>query len=293
MIDEFRRHRFTSMAVSIECLVVADRDPKNAFAAVEAEFARLDRCFSRFCPTSRLSRLNATGVSRCDDDLVEVVELALAARERTSGRFDPTVHDALVSAGYDRTFAEVPVEAEVAMPPTRPAGGAVAVDRETRTVRLGAGVRLDLGGIVKGWAAERVCELLRAYGPCLVNAAGDIAVRGVPPDGVWPVAVDTPAGEIVLGVSSGGIATSGRDRRRWSRNGRELHHLIDPLTGAPSTSDLVTVTAAGATAVEAEVEAKALFLAGADAAAAEADRRGIPCVLVAEDGRVLRRGGLE
>ena len=72
----------------------------------------------------------------------------------------------------------------------------------------------------------------------------------------------------------------------------EFHHLIDPFTGLPSTSDLVHVTAVGSTAVEAEVSAKSLFLAGTAAAIVEADALGIPAVLVTEDGRSILAGGL-
>ena len=90
----------------------------------------------------------------------------------------------------------------------------------------------------------------------------------------------------------GALATSGRDRRRWRRGGRELHHLIDPRSGAPADGDLLRATVVARDAVCAEVWAKALFLAGRAAAAAEADDRGLPAVLVAADGRTELAGGL-
>ena len=290
---ELRGHEFRAMGVGIECLAAGPEPPVERFAAVEEEFARLEQVFSRFRPGSELSRLNEAGAAVCGADLLAVLELALAARERTQGRFDPTVHDALVAAGYDRTFAELPPDA--AGPPARSVrcGGTVEVDRDRRVVRLGAGVRLDLGGIVKGYAAERACDLLHAGGrPCLVNAAGDVAVRGVPEAGFWAVGAETPEGGVTLGLTSGGLATSGRDLRRWRRNGEERHHLIDPETGRPSGSDLLRVTAVGGDAVEAEVLAKALFLAGEEAAVAEAGRLRVPCLLVTADGRAVRAGGL-
>jgi thiamine biosynthesis lipoprotein len=145
-------------------------------------------------------------------------------------------------------------------------------------------VQIDLGGIGKGYAAERAAELLALAGPCLVNAGGDIAIRG----GSWPVGVE----HITLQLDSGGLATSGRDRRRWQRGGRELHHLIDPATGEPSETDLLRVTVVAGDAVDAEVAAKSLFLAGSKRAAAEANAAGMPAVLVTEDGRTLLAGGL-
>jgi FAD:protein FMN transferase len=107
------------------------------------------------------------------------------------------------------------------------------------------------------------------------------------------VSVETAAEPLTLELcGSSALATSGRDLRRWRRAGRELHHLIDPATGLPSESDLLRATAIAHDAVDAEIAAKALFLAGADAAREEADRLGIPALLVTQDGRTILAGGL-
>ncbi len=112
-----------------------------------------------------------------------MVELALAAWERTGGRFDPCVHDALVAAGYDRTFAKVAPEAGGTFQAAADCGGEVRVDG--RRVELEDGAKLDLGGIGEGYAAERAADILAAAGPCLVDAGGDIAVCG---GHAWPSA---------------------------------------------------------------------------------------------------------
>lgn len=275
--------RFRAMGTDVEFLVDAD-DASEALEAAEAEFHRLEALLSRFRPDSELSRLNSEGALEPGPDLLEVVELALLARVRTGGRFDPTVHDALVAAGYDRSFELVPADGPTAG--AAPCGGGVLVDG--RRIELEPGVRLDLGGIGKGFAVERAAVALAAAGPCLVNAGGDLAVRG----GSWPVGLETADGQITLQLERGAIATSGRDRRRWRRNGHEQHHLIDPRTGAPAESDLLRATVVASDAVEAEVWAKALFLAGEASAAAEADELGLPAVLVTADGRTRLARGL-
>ena len=155
-------------------------------------------------------------------------------------------------------------------------------------IELEPGVKLDLGGIGKGYAAEQAATVLAAAGPCLVNAGGDVAIRA----GAWPVGVQTSTGTLTLELSTGALATSGRDRRRWLRDGRELHHLIDPATGTSAEGDLLRVTVVGKDAVDAEVWAKALFLVGADAAEAEANALRLPCILVSTDGRTTTAGGL-
>lgn len=214
------RRTFRAMGTEIELLVDAD-GAAGALEAAEGEFHRLESLLSRFRDDSELSRLNRAGSLTAGPDLCRVVELALAARERTGGRFDPTVHNALVAAGYDRTFEDIAPDSHVrCQAPDVSLGDARVVDR-----------RIELSG--------------------------------------------------------GGLATSGRDRRRWRRDGRELHHLIDPRTGAPAETDLLRVTAIAPDAIEAEVAAKSLFLAGSDRAAREADAAGVaaaPVRPLGEDG---------
>jgi len=155
-------------------------------------------------------------------------------------------------------------------------------------IELDDGVRLDFGGIGKGYAADRAAEVLAIAGPCLVNAGGDIAVRG----GAWPIAVQTATGSLTVELTSGALATSCCDRRRWQRGGRELHHLIDPATGTSAGGDLVRATVVASDAVVAEVWAKALFLAGEEAGAAEADLLRLPSVFVSTGGTTRLAGGL-
>jgi len=275
------RRVFRAMGTEIELLVHAE-GADAALDAAEQEFHRLESLLSRFRPDSELSRLNRDGAVDASHDLLRVVALSLDGRERTGGRFDPTVHDALVAAGYDRTFDEVAsvARSDTWSPPS--AGGEVTLDGAR--IELEPGVHLDLGGIGKGYAAERAAELLATAGPCLVNAGGDIAVR----DGSWPVGVDA----LTLELSNCGLATSGRDRRHWRRGDRELHHLIDPKTGEPADSDVLRVTVVASDAVEAEIAAKALFLSGAERARTEADAAGMPAVIVTADGRTLLAGGI-
>jgi thiamine biosynthesis lipoprotein len=244
-----KRRTFRAMGTDIELLVDAE-EAERPLRAAEEEIRRLEALMTRFDERSELSRLNRERAIDASPDLARVVELALDARERTRGLFDPTVHDALVGIGYDRTFEEIDQVSSPADP--APAGGGVHV--EGMHIELDPGVRLDLGGIGKGYAAERAAEILAIAGPCLVNAGGDIAVR----DGGWRVGVE----DVTLELSRGGLATSGRDRRRWRRGSTEQHHVIDPRTGAPAQTELLRVTVVASDAVEAEVQATSVFLGG-------------------------------
>ncbi|MGZ8693668.1 MAG: FAD:protein FMN transferase [Gaiellaceae bacterium] len=278
-----QQRTFRAMGTEIDLFVDAPNGDA-ALTAAEGEFHRLESLFSRFRDDSELSRLNRDGAIDASPDLAEVVALALRAREQTGGRFDPTIHEAIVAAGYDRSFELLSPDGNEGRKAR--CGGGVRVDGDR--IELEPGVKLDLGGIGKGYAAEQAATVLAAAGPCLVNAGGDVAIRA----GAWPVGVQTSTGTLTLELSTGALATSGRDRRRWLRDGRELHHLIDPATGTSAEGDLLRVTVVGKDAVDAEVWAKALFLVGADAAEAEANALGLPCILVSTDGRTTTAGGL-
>jgi thiamine biosynthesis lipoprotein len=286
------QHSFWAMGTTVECLLESEAEAAPAFETVETEFERLEAILSRFRLDSELSQLNRAGRLEVGPDLLAVTQLALEARERSGGRFDPTIHDALVAAGYDRSFEFLAREGPAGSEEAPRCHGDVTIDKPAGTIELEDRVRLDFGGIGKGYAVDRACALLSAWGPCLVNAGGDLAVRGRPRTGCWPIGVETPDGTISLALEDGALATSGRDRRRWRRGGTERHHLIDPTTGKASDSDLLRVSVAAPSAVEAEVLAKSLFLAGEQDAAFEAAKLGLAAVLVTEDGRTVMAGVL-
>jgi thiamine biosynthesis lipoprotein len=256
----------------------------HALASAEAELHRLERLLSRFDPGSELSRLNERGTMVVGRELLELVELALAARERTGGSFDPTVHDALVAAGYDRTFAQLPGRSSA--PPLAPArcAGDVRVHRESCTIELERGIRIDLGGIAKGYAADRASTILAEVGPCLIDAGGDIATFGRPDAtssaSSWTIALEDPSGDpdpiATCELPEGwAIATSStRIGRRIDASGRVAHHLLDPRTGEPGGGSLVAVTVACPDPAWAEVWTKELFLEGPRGIGALARARG-------------------
>lgn len=269
--------------------------------ALEAREAR----WSRFRPTSELCRVNdAAGapvvVSR---DTFELIARAVAAWRETGGRYDPTVLTALEAAGYDRDFDRVARNGpRVAREqPEVPGCDGVELDDLVSAVRLPRGVALDLGGIGKGSAADAVsAELLDAGVPrvrgVLVNLGGDLRARGDAPEPRgWVVDVDDPlqTGRTgMLAFREGAVATSTRLRRMWVRDGRSLHHLIDPRTGEPAESGLASVTVVAGAAWRAEVLAKAAFVAGAHAGAPLIVDAGATGLLVTDAAEVIELPGL-
>ncbi len=279
------RHDFRAMGTAIHLLGPAgDPSFRRAAARVERRFAREERRFSRFRGDSELTRVNraAGSATRVSRPFAEVLRMALEAAAATDGLFDPTVHDALVAAGYDRDFDEVLAGARGALHPAVPCGRWPEVEVDGCLVRPPADVHLDLGGIAKGWTVDRAAEDALAAGLpwALVNAGGDLRIAGSAP--ALDVAVEDPEHPeealVRLRLSVGAVATSSVAKRSW---GPGHHHVIDPRTGAPAATELLQASVWAPTCAEAEVLATRALLQGRSAAAS------LPCVLVTDDGDVL------
>ncbi|GBC86460.1 FAD:protein FMN transferase [bacterium HR12] len=286
---EIHRHAFRAMGTRVEVLTDASEDPRSfadAVVRVRDTFERFERRCSRFRPDSELSRINrrAGRPTRLSPELAELVSQALAAARRTSGRFDPTVLDAVVAAGYERGFDELLAGARAALRPPRACGRWREVRLEGPTLHLPEGVGLDLGGIAKGWTVDLAVAAALEAGLrwVLVNAGGDLRVAGDPPSEGIPVGVEDPedpSAELLrLHLLGGALATSSTTRRAW---GPGLHHLIDPATALPAATGVLQATAWAPTCAEAEVAAKDALLRG------PGSLQDVPGVLVLADGRVL------
>ncbi len=223
-------------------------------ADVEPFFAAAEAVFSRFDTSSELTALNEnpTEVVAVSAELASCLCAAAELRDRTGGLIDPAVGAAVIDWGYDRTFAEV-TDGE------RPGevGGVGPWSVHGNQVRRASGVRLDLGGIAKGWTADRAVELGLAE---MVSAGGDLRTRLS--DTV--VAIEDPWGEVAarIRLDDRGLATSSSTRRRWKAGGTEAHHIIDPRRLEPAVSPIFSATVIAPTAVAAEAGAKAVLLHG-------------------------------
>lgn len=280
-----------------------------ARSAVERELAAIDRACSRFRTDSELVRLNDRAGRRVEAGalLFEALELALDAARLTDGDVDPTLGRALELAGYDRDWSllapprDEPAPAAPGAPVlklrARSGWRTVELDAATRTVRVPAGIHLDLGATAKAWAADRAAAAAHAASGCgvLVSLGGDIATAGAAPGDGWRVRVtddhrDGPSapGQTIT-IRSGGLATSSTAVRRWSHGGHTMHHIIDPATGVPARSCWRTVSVAAADCAQANIATTAA-LVRARSAVAWLDELGLPARLQGHDGHVERTG---
>jgi thiamine biosynthesis lipoprotein len=298
-------HRLSFRAMGSQMLAILEQEAEytpGILSQVPDWFEEWEQTLSRFRYDSELSRLNRTadqfiGVSQT---LWDVFQASLQANHFTGGLVTPTVLDALEMAGYDRPFEKLSVNMGYPanqgyfdlLSEIQPLSMVIS-DEVAHSICLPPGVHLDFGGVAKGWAAHQAAEKLIPYGPTLINAGGDIAISGPRLDGnPWLVGISDPFEPennlVMLHLQSGGVATSGKDRRRWMQGDVLNHHIIDPRTGRSAATDILTVTVIAPTVMEAEAGAKAVFLLGSEAGLDWLEANiNLAGVLVLDDGQVF------
>lgn len=311
------RASWEALGTSVDLLVCDSSELARAQTIVRQELDAIDRACSRFREDSELTRVNANAgrIVETGPLLIEAIDVALRAAEITDGDVDPTVGVALELAGYDRDWrllappdtgqshkggtlsgdelsGRLKVLASIC-----PGWQAIELNRERATVRVPPGVKLDLGATAKAWAADRASRAVyEATGSgVLVSLGGDISTAGAGPERGWRIHVtddhrngpDAPGQQIA--IASGGLATSSTTVRRWRHEGRTMHHILDPATGAPVDGDWRTASVAAIDCADANVAATAAIVRGSRAPEWLAEL-GLPARLVAHDGEVLTVG---
>ncbi|TMC48695.1 MAG: FAD:protein FMN transferase [Chloroflexi bacterium] len=251
-------HRFTAFG-GARCEIHAAGVCLDDLSAAVAEVYAFEARLTRFDSGSELCRFNVRAGDRVDVSplLEELLRVCLEAHALSDGLVNAAVLPALVAAGYDRSIELVrrrsTVMRSVPVPPPPPLPEVLSVGRGW--ARLAHGHAVDLGGVGKGWLADRLGERLEN---AVINLGGDLRAIGRGPVGAgWLVALCDGG---VVRVDDAGIATSGVGGRRWTGG----HHLIDPRTGRCADTDVEAVSVVAGDAFTAEVLAKAAVLIGAE-----------------------------
>jgi thiamine biosynthesis lipoprotein len=284
------RGRFSAMGGDVAVTAVGAAD--GALDAVEALVRELEARWTRFDANSDVARLNAAGGAEIDvhPETAALLSRLAALADETLGAFDPTVLPDLVAAGYDRSRSSGR-EAPALPVGVRRGGDLSGIRIDGARVALPADMTLDLGGVAKGHTADLAVALLRTAGArgAFVGVAGDVAVWGERPGaGPWRIGVEDPRDHqrwvAIAEVAHGAIATSSRWKRRWSVDGEDRNHLIDPATGRSVQSPVLSMTVVAETGARAEAWAKTGFVRPAERALADAEQAGLRALVVDENG---------
>lgn len=266
-----------------------------------------DRCgyfesiFSRTIETSDIGRINrAAGAPvQVAAETADCIRKALGYCEESGGRFDITI--GAVSSLWDFKEGVVPDDGDIRQAVTHVDWRAVQVDGDTVTLS-DPQAKLDLGGIAKGYIADDLCRMMTDAGVTsgFVNLGGNVKTVGSRPDGKpWRVGIQDPNDEaqaVIATVSSRGSSavTSGLYERRFQKDGKSYWHILDPQTGYPVQTDLVSATVFGEASIDGDGYTKPLFMMGRDAALAWAEaKEGVEALLVGGDGAIVQTSGCD
>jgi thiamine biosynthesis lipoprotein len=249
------------------------RRPRLALYAVQRELKRLERLLSRFDPKSEISGINrAAGLGRIKicHETYALLSKVLEISRLSGGAFDITVGP-LVSLWDFKHATCVPEESAIQKALSLVGLSGLKLDEDSLTAALlKPGQMIDLGGVGKGYASDRAMDIFRSRGitSAFTNIGGNVSTLGFKPDGTaWQVGIRHPRQEDRLigavGVSDRSVVTSGDYERFFiDRQGVRRHHLLDPLTGYPAESGLVSATVIHESAMMADALSTAVFVSG-------------------------------
>lgn len=275
---------------------------EEALRAAAAELLRLEGLFSITKPDSDVSRINESNgeALAVSADMLAIVETADAVSRATNGAFDITVEPVVRLWGVYGGEWRVPDESEInealrAVDYTR-----LRYDAAQRTIMVGRGQRIDLGGIGKGYASDRMAEVLLEYGVdgALISLGGNVHALGLRQDGGdWRIGIRDPQDEsgilAVVELSGRAVITAGSYQRYFEADGVRYHHIMDPSSGRPAESGLLSVTVIAQSGAYADALATALFVMGPDQAIALwRQLGGFDMILVSSAGQVQYTGGI-
>lgn len=287
--DSLYHARRSAMGTQFDLYLYASSSERfnELFEAAYGEVKRVEKNLSTYDPTSELSRINAQAATdsvRTDPEVLGLLQEAVQFSRRTDGAFDPTVGPLVEAWGFFREQGHLPSDEQLARARAQTGWTKLALDSARRTIHFdGDSLKVDLGGVGKGYALDRVAALLRRQGveAALVGlGTSTFYAIGAPPDaGGWLIRVPSPFADSATvartRLRNEALSTSGSGEQQFTLDGRTYSHLLDPRTGRPVQGRLQT-TVVAPRATDSDVLSTALFVLGP-----EAGRKHI----VAEDGR--------
>jgi thiamine biosynthesis lipoprotein len=260
----FRDSEFT-MGSFVE---VISPDPR-AKAIVFNEFNRLDKVFNLFDDNSELSRLNRTGGLIASEDLFAILVKSKEFYEVSAGAFDVTVEP--LSLLWKRAIkkSELPKEDDIKDALDLVGFDSVYLDENTRQVRfLKFGVKIDLGGIAKGYAVDKAVSKLKEAGvsSAVVNAGGNMYCLGANSSKAWRVGIQDPrvAKNLIrkIELKDSGVSTSGDYEQFFVFQNKRYSHIINPKTGYPAESGIISATVVAGGALTADALSTSIVVLG-------------------------------
>lgn len=271
---------------------------ESALREAEREILRLDSQLKRGSENSEVYKINSGGAAEISEDTAEIVSRALEISRLTGGAFDISIAPIMDLWGFYGNNFRVPAAEEIGM--TLPLVGYENISVDGCAVSVKNEAKIDLGGIAKGFASDRIMEILRRNNieSGIISLGGNVQTLGEKPDGSkWRVAIQNPDGGAYIGtvgISDMAAVTSGGYQRFFERDGMVYHHIIDPKTGYPADSGVKSVTVFSSDGTLADGLSTALFVMGLNEGLEYwRNHGGFDAVFVTDDNKIYVTEGIE
>lgn len=278
---------------------------KNAENAVDEavdEINRLETVLSAQKKESDIYKLNQTGSGTLSEDTKDIVSEALKINKTTNGAFDISIYPLMVKWGFTTQKYNVPLKREISKLLKNVDSSKIEFDEKSSSIKLGKNMKIDLGGIAKGYTSSRVMQIFKDCGVTsgLVSLGGNVQALGTKTDGTdWQIAIENPDKSSdyigVVSVKDKAVITSGGYERYFEKNGKTYHHILDPKTGYPAESGLKSVTIVSDNGTLADALSTSLFVMGKEKALDywREHKNEFDTVLVEDNGNITITDGLK
>ncbi len=300
--DEETAYSSTILAMdTVMNLTVYGEDNIGLLDSAEEYIVYLEDLLSATKETSEIYCVNDSGGETVElsEDTYDLLIQSLEFCDETGGVLDISIYPVLLAWGFTTGEYHVPSDDEIKLLLQNVSYEKIIA--EDQSVRIPENMKIDLGALAKGYTGDKVCELLSESGvhTAILNLGGDVRTLGSKPDGSpWRVAIQDPTGDGYAGVveftGDLSIVTSGGYERFFEENGEVYWHIIDPATGYPAKSGLISVSIISDSGTYADALSTALFIMGADQAETYwKEHDGFDYILITEDESVIITEGIE
>lgn len=277
---------------------------EKAIAEAAEEINRLDELLSVSSREGEVYIVNENGSEILSEDTAELVEDSLDIYEKTDGAFDITIYPLMKAWGFTDEKYKVPDADQIQKLLKKVNASKIQYEKETGQLTLPEGVQIDFGGIAKGFTSARVMDIFQKAGvkSGIVSLGGNVQTCGKKPDGsLWKIGVqnpDTNAADPFIGTlesSDQAVITSGGYERYFEENGKTYHHILDPKSGYPAESGLISVTIISSDGALADGLSTSLFILGKEKAVQfwKKQTEVFDMILQEEDGTLSITEGIE
>lgn len=278
------------------------KNAENGVNKAVDEINRLETVLSAEKQESDIYKLNETGSGTLSTDTKNIVSRALEINKTTNGAFDISIYPLMVKWGFTTQKYNVPSKNEISKLLKDVDSSKIIFDEKSGNIKLKENMKIDLGGIAKGYTSNRVMQIFKECGvkSGLVSLGGNVQALGTKTDGTaWQIAIENPDKSSdyigVVSVKDKAVITSGGYERYFEKNGKTYHHILDPETGYPAESGLKSVTIVSDDGTLADALSTSLFVMGKEKALDYwcEHKNEFDTVLVENSGDITITGGLE